>query len=85
MSTEIAKPWALMRRHAGRADFSRVQAEAGGHATGLCPDRESDERVTPNTCAVLAWFATQEGDGQGPGARSRRTAQARRRGLSLRW
>jgi hypothetical protein len=60
MSAEIAKPWALMRHHAGWADIFRVEAETADGVTGFYPDRESDERVTYTTFAVLARFATVE-------------------------
>ena len=60
MSAEVAKPWALMRHHAGWADIFRVEAETADGVTGFYPDRESDEHVTYNTFAVLARFATVE-------------------------
>lgn len=60
MSAGIAKPWALMRHHAGWADIFRVEAETAGGVTGFYPDRESDERATYTAYAVLARFATVE-------------------------
>lgn len=60
MSSEIAKPWALMRHHAGWADIFRVEAETPEGVTGFYPDRESDERVSYTNYAVLARFTTQE-------------------------
>src|SRR5215469_7233994 len=60
MSAEIAKPWALMRHHAGWADIFHVESETPQGVTGYYPDRESDERVTYTSYAVLARFATQD-------------------------
>jgi hypothetical protein len=60
MSAEIAKPWALMRHHAGWADIFRIEAETAEGITGVYPDRASDEPVTYTAYAVLARFATQE-------------------------
>jgi len=60
MNAEIAKPWALMRRHAGWADIFRIEADTPEGLTGYYPDRESDERVTYTAYAVLARFATVE-------------------------
>jgi hypothetical protein len=60
MSAEIAKPWALMRHHAGWADIFHVEAETADGVTGYYPDRESDERVTYTKFAVLARFDTVE-------------------------
>ena len=60
MSAEIAKPWALMRHHAGWADIFRIEAETSEGITGVYPDRASDEPVTYTAYAVLARFATQE-------------------------
>lgn len=60
MSTEIAKPWALMRHHAGWADIFHVESETSDGVTGYYPDRESEERVSYNAYAVLARFATVE-------------------------
>src|SRR5215469_5268717 len=59
--TDIDKPWALMRHHAGWADIFRVEADTpDGGVSGYYPDRESDERVTYTAYAVLARFATVE-------------------------
>ena len=60
MSETIAKPWALMRHHAGWADIFHVESENAEGVTGHYPDRESDEQVTYNPYAVLARFATQD-------------------------
>jgi hypothetical protein len=60
MSADIAKPWALMRHHAGWADIFRIDSETPEAITGVYPDRESDEPVTYNPYAVLARFATVE-------------------------
>ena len=60
MSADVAKPWALMRHHAGWADIFRVESETSDGVTGFYPDRESDERVTYTAYAVLARFETQE-------------------------
>jgi hypothetical protein len=60
MSEPIAKPWALMRHHAGWADIFHVEAENAEGVTGHYPDRESDEEVTYTHFAVLARFSTQE-------------------------
>jgi len=61
MGAEIAKPWALLRHHAGWADVFHVEAEtADGGVTGFYPDRQSDERVSYTAYAVLARFPTQE-------------------------
>ena len=73
MSAEIARPWALMRHHAGWADIFKIESEGPEGLTGFYPDRQSDERVTYTTYAVLARFATLEA------ARS-----ARERGLAER-
>ena len=59
--SELDKPWALMRHHAGWADVFHVEAEtADGGVTGYYPDRESDERTTYTAYAVLARFKTAE-------------------------
>lgn len=58
--SEIAKPWALMRHHAGWADIFHVEAESADGVIGHYPDRESDEQVSYTHYAVLARFATQE-------------------------
>ncbi len=60
MSEAIAKPWALMRHHAGWADIFRVESETADSITGVYPDREASEPVTYNAYAVLARFATQD-------------------------
>ena len=60
MSEAIAKPWALMRHHAGWADIFRIESETAQAVTGFYPDRESDDRVTYNHYAVLARFGSQD-------------------------
>ena len=61
MSTEIAKPWALMRHHAGWADVFCIESETGDAVTGYYPDRESvGPPVTYSVRAVLARFDTFE-------------------------
>jgi hypothetical protein len=61
MSAQVARPWALMRHHAGWADIFRVESETAESVTGVYPDRASDEQVTYTAYAVLARFATLEG------------------------
>lgn len=73
MSADGAKPWALMRHHAGWADIFRVESETADGVTGFYPDRESDERTSYKTFAVLARFATVDA-----------AKAARERGLSER-
>jgi hypothetical protein len=58
--SDIAKPWALMRRHAGWADIFLIESEEGDHVSGRYPDRESDERPSYTHFAVLARFETQD-------------------------
>ena len=58
MSQEIAKPWALMRHHAGWADIFHVESETADSVTGFYPDREANEPTTYNAYAVLARFAS---------------------------
>ena len=61
MATNIDKPWALMRHHAGWADVFRIEAEtADGGVTGFYPDRASDERTSYTSYAVLARFESAE-------------------------
>ena len=60
MSQEIAKPWALMRHHAGWADIFHIDSETADSVTGFYPDREASEPTTYNGYAVLARFATVE-------------------------
>jgi hypothetical protein len=60
MSADSAKPWALMRHHAGWADIFRIESETADGVTGFYPDRESDERTTYKMFAVLARFPTVE-------------------------
>ena len=58
MAAEIAKPWALMRHHAGWADIFRVESETADSVTGTYPDRDASEPATYNAYAVLARFET---------------------------
>ena len=61
MSEGIAKPWALMRHHAGWADVFRVESETADAVTGFYPDRETvGPQVTYSARAVLARFPTLE-------------------------
>lgn len=61
MSEAIAKPWALMRHHAGWADVFHVESETADAVTGFYPDRETvGPHVTYSARAVLARFPTME-------------------------
>jgi hypothetical protein len=60
MGAEIEKPWALMRHHAGWADIFYVEGETADGVTGFYPDRQSDDRASYTSYAVLARFATQD-------------------------
>ena len=60
MSADVAKPWALMRHHAGWADIFHIESETAEGITGHYPDRESSEPVSYTSYAVLARFATVE-------------------------
>lgn len=61
MTGEVAKPWALMRHHAGWADIFHIVSETADHVTGFYPDRKMDgPNVTYLHHAVLARFSTQE-------------------------
>jgi hypothetical protein len=60
MSAGIARPWALMRHHAGWADIFHVDSETAEAVTGSYPDREQGEQATYTAYAVLARFPTQE-------------------------
>ncbi len=61
MSEAIAKPWALMRHHAGWADVFHVESETADAVTGFYPDRETvGPHVTYSARAVLARFPTLE-------------------------
>ena len=61
MSSQIAKPWALMRHHAGWADVFRIDSETTDAVTGAYPDRETvGPPVTYSVRAVLARFDTFE-------------------------
>ncbi len=62
MSTQTAKPWALMRHHAGWADVFHIDSETVDAVTGYYPDRETvGPPVTYSVRAVLARFDTFEG------------------------
>ena len=57
MSSQIEKPWALMRHHAGWADVFRIDDETADAVTGAYPDRETvGPPVTYSVRAVLARF-----------------------------
>lgn len=74
MSEAIARPWALMRHHAGWADVFLVESETKDSVTGVYPDRETvGPPVTYSTRAVLARFDTLE------------AARAAREGAVLEW
>lgn len=61
MSDGIAKPWALMRHHAGWADVFNIESETADAVTGIYPDRETvGPPVTYSARAVLARFPTLE-------------------------
>jgi hypothetical protein len=61
VSQAIAKPWALMRHHAGWADVFLIEAETADAVTGVYPDRESvGPPVNYSVRAVLARFPTLE-------------------------
>jgi len=60
MSEAIAKPWALMRHHAGWADIFFVESETADSVTGFYPDRKEAEPVSYNAYAVLARFESSE-------------------------
>jgi len=60
MSGNVARPWALMRHHAGWADIFRIESETAEGVTGAYPDRDGSEPVTYNHYAVLARFPTVE-------------------------
>jgi hypothetical protein len=74
--SEVAKPWALMRHHAGWADIFHVEADTpDGGVTGHYPDRESDEQSTYTAYAVLARFTSVDA---ARAARERGLAERRR-------
>lgn len=59
--SEIERPWALMRHHAGWADVFHVESETADSVTGFYPDRETvGPPVTYSKRAVLARFPTME-------------------------
>ncbi|HPA40320.1 MAG TPA: hypothetical protein PLV04_16355 [Phenylobacterium sp.] len=74
MSDGIARPWALMRHHAGWADVFLIEKETADSITGVYPDRETvGPPVNYSMRAVLARFETLEG------------ARAAREGAVLEW
>lgn len=74
MSDQIARPWALMRHHAGWADVFHIDGETPDTITGFYPDRETlGPPVNYSTRAVLARFPTLE------------AARAAREGAVLEW
>jgi hypothetical protein len=61
MGSQIEKPWALMRHHAGWADVFRIEAETADAVTGFYPDRETvGPHVNYSARAVLGRFETLE-------------------------
>ena len=59
--TDIARPWALMRHHAGWADVFHIEHETADSITGFYPDRETvGPPVNYSMRAVLARFPTLE-------------------------
>ena len=60
MSAVIAKPWGLMRHHAGWADIFLIETETADTVTGHYPSRENDGQTTYNSYAVLARFENQD-------------------------
>ena len=61
MSDGMARPWALMRHHAGWADVFHIEAETADSITGFYPDRETvGPPVNYSVRAVLARFPTLE-------------------------
>jgi hypothetical protein len=57
----MARPWALMRHHAGWADVFHIEAETADSITGFYPDRETvGPPVNYSVRAVLARFPTLE-------------------------
>ena len=74
MSNQIARPWALMRHHAGWADVFLIENETADSITGVYPDRETvGPPVNDSVRAVLARLETLE------------AARAAREGAVLEW
>ena len=61
VSDGMARPWALMRHHAGWADVFHIESESADSITGFYPDRETvGPPVNDSVRAVLARFPTLE-------------------------
>ena len=61
MSDGVARPWALMRHHAGWADVFHIESETQDSIKGFYPDRETvGPPVNYSVRAVLARFPTLE-------------------------
>jgi hypothetical protein len=61
VSEQSARPWALVRRHAGWADVFHIDSETGGAVHGSHPDRDALDRAAHyNAHAVLARFPTEQ-------------------------
>ena len=59
--SEMERPWALMRHHAGWADVFHIETESADSITGFYPDRETvGPPVSYSMRAVLARFPTLE-------------------------
>src|SRR6185437_9701697 len=59
--SDLARPWALMRHHAGWADVFHIESETADSITGFYPDRETvGPPVNYSVRAVLARFPTLE-------------------------
>jgi len=57
----MARPWALMRHHAGWADVFHIESETADSITGIYPDRETvGPPVNYSVRAVLARYTTLE-------------------------
>ncbi len=74
VSEQLARPWALMRHHAGWADVFHIDTETADAITGFYPDREAlGPPVNYSIRAVLARFPTLE------------AARSAREGAVLEW
>lgn len=74
MTDQIARPWALMRHHAGWADVFHIESESADSITGIYPDRETvGPAVNYSVRAILGRFQTLE------------AARAAREGAVLEW
>ena len=61
MTDQTARPWALMRHHAGWADVFLIEKESADSITGVYPDRETvGPPVNYSVRAILARFETLE-------------------------